>query len=124
MEEVLATETEYDDLHVQPSPDHSKKVITSHIDYQSKPKTNFKEIKKEKLSHILEEYRSQGHGTDVLKYILLYIVTVKNSKIWFLDYIKDAYAEKCNLFQLLNNCQHEDFRITHGEYKDSFIIVP
>ena len=46
VEEVLAAETEYYDLHVQPSPDYSKKVITSHIDYQSKPKTNFKEIKK------------------------------------------------------------------------------
>ena len=67
VEEVLAAETEYYDLHVQPSPDYSKKVITSHIDYQSKPKTNFKEIKKKKLNHILEEYRSQGHGTDVLK---------------------------------------------------------
>ena len=67
VEEVLATETEYDDEHVQPSPNHSKKVITSHINYQSKPEINFKEIKIEKLSGILEKCRSQGLGTDVLK---------------------------------------------------------
>ena len=67
VEEVLATETEYDDAHVQPSPDHSKKVITSHINYQSKPNVNFKEVKIEKLSDILAKYRSQGLGTDVLK---------------------------------------------------------
>ena len=67
VEEVPATETEYDNVHVQPFPDHSKKVITSHINYQSKPKINFKEIKIEKLSNILEKYRSQGLGTDVLK---------------------------------------------------------
>ena len=65
--EVLARGTEYDDVHVQPTPDHSKKVITCHINYQSKPKTNLKEIKIEKLSDTLEEYRSQGLGTDVLK---------------------------------------------------------
>ena len=67
VEEVLATETEYDNVHVQPFPDHSKKVITSHINYQNKPKINFKEIKIEKLSNILEKYGSQGLGTDVLK---------------------------------------------------------
>ena len=42
VEEVLATETEYDGVHVQASPDRSREVITSHINYQSKPKINFR----------------------------------------------------------------------------------
>ena len=42
-------------------------MITSHIHDQSKPKTNFKEIKIKHLSDLLEEYRSQCLGTDVLK---------------------------------------------------------
>ena len=42
VEEVHATETEYDGVHVQPSPDQSRAVFASHIDYESKPKTNFK----------------------------------------------------------------------------------
>ena len=53
---------------MEPTPDHSREFITSHINYQSKPKTNFKEIKMEKLNNVLEEYRSQCLGTtDVLK---------------------------------------------------------
>ena len=59
VKEVVATETEYDGVHQQPCHHHSNKVITSYINYQSKPKT--------KLNDVLEEYRSQYLGTDVLK---------------------------------------------------------
>ena len=33
VKEVLATETEYDGVHIQPSLDHTREVITSHVDY-------------------------------------------------------------------------------------------
>ena len=67
VEEVLAREKDYDGVHVQTSPVRNREVITSHINYQSKPKTNFKKIKMENLNDVLKEYRSQCLGTDVLK---------------------------------------------------------
>ena len=67
VKEVLATETECDGVHIQPSHDHTREVITSHTNYRSLPKTNFKEIKMEKLNDAFGEYKSQYLRTDVLK---------------------------------------------------------
>ena len=63
VEEVLATEREYDGVCIQQSPDHTREVITSHVNFLSLPKTNLKEIKMEKLNNRFEEYLR----TDVLK---------------------------------------------------------
>ena len=63
VEEVLATEGEYDGVCIQQSPDHTREVITSHVNFLSLPKTNLKEIKMEKLNNRFEEYLR----TDVLK---------------------------------------------------------
>ena len=67
VKEVLATEAEYDGVHIQLSPDHTREVITSHVNCRSLLKTNFKEIKIEKLNDVFEEYKSQYLRTDVLK---------------------------------------------------------
>ena len=67
VEEVLSTETKYDGVQVQPSPIPHREVSTSHINHQSKPKTNFKGMKMENWNDVLEEYRSQYLGADMLK---------------------------------------------------------
>ena len=63
VEEVLATEREYDGVCIQQSPDQTREVITSHVNFLSLHKTNLKEIKMEKLNNRFEEYLR----TDVLK---------------------------------------------------------
>ena len=55
VKEVLATETEYDGVHIQPSHNHTREVITSHVNFRSLLKINFKEIKIEKLKDVFEE---------------------------------------------------------------------
>ena len=67
VKEVLSTETEYDGVQVQPSPNPHREVSTFHINHQSKPKTNFKGMKMENWNDLLEEYRSQCLGADMLK---------------------------------------------------------
>ena len=67
VKEVLATEAEYDGVHIQLSPNHTREVITSYVNCRSLLKTSFKEIKIEKLNDVFEEYKSQYLRTDVLK---------------------------------------------------------
>ena len=99
VEEILAIETEYHGVHVQPSHDRSKEVITSHINYQSKPKANFKEIKMENLNEVLEEYRSQCLGTDILK------LQIDREKLWrnTLTFYKKCMNDPRQLFKCLED---------------------
>ena len=99
VEEILAIETEYHGVHVQPSHDRSKEVITSHINYQSKPKANFKEIKMENLNDVLEEYRSQCLGTDILK------LQIDREKLWrnSLTFYKKCMNDPRQLFKCLED---------------------
>ena len=45
VEEVLATETEYDGVCIQQTPDHTREVINSHVNFRNLTKTNLKEKK-------------------------------------------------------------------------------
>ena len=67
VEEVLSTETQCDGVQVQPFSNPRREVSTSHINHQSKPKTNFKGMKMENWNDVLEEYRSQCLGADIMK---------------------------------------------------------
>ena len=107
VKEVLATEAEYDGVQIQPSPDHTREVTTSHANYRSLPKTNFKEIKMEKPNDAFGEYKSQYLRTDVLK------LQTDHEDLWInpLTFYKKCINDLGHLFKYLQ----VQFRGTTGE---------
>ena len=97
VKEVLATETEYDGVHIRPSPDHTREVITSHVNYRSLLKTDFKEIKIKKLNDAFEEYKSQYRRIDVLK------LQIDHKELWInqLTFYKKCMNDLGHLFKYL-----------------------
>ena len=97
VKEVLATETEYDGVHIRPSPDHTREVITSHVNYRSLLKTDFKEIKIKKLNDAFEEYKSQYRRIDVLK------LQTDHKELWInpLTFYKKCMNDLGHLFKYL-----------------------
>ena len=93
VEEVRATEREYDGVCIQQSPDHTREVITAHVNFLSLPKTNLKEIKMEKLNNRFEEYLR----TDVLK------VQTDHEELWInsLTFYKKCMNDLGQLFKYL-----------------------
>ena len=97
VKEVLATETGYDGVHIRPSPDHTREVITSHVNYRSLLKTDFKEIKIKKLNDAFEEYKSQYRCIDVLK------LQIDHKELWInpLTFYKKCMNDLGHLFKYL-----------------------
>ena len=91
VEEILATETEYDGI--QKSRDHTREIIACHVNFLSLPKTNLKEIKMEKLNNSFQEYLR----TDVLK------LQTDHEELWInlLTFYKKCMNDLVQLFKYL-----------------------